>query len=361
MRANGFNVGIGEELDALAVASEGDVTDGRRLRWELKSLLCSRRREWERFDELFDAWFKPPNRGRVASSPHSPRQAPGEARSGGSAELAMQGSEAGDSGAAAPGGAHGGASPREGIGQTDFRELADDAAMQAMEALVERLARRLRKRLTRRMQLARLGRRIHLRRTIRASLSRGGTPLDLVFMRRRRQLPRLVLILDVSRSMSLYSFLFLRFARGLLGAFRGAEAFVFHTRLTRVSDALRERDLFKVREKLTLISLGWSGGTRIGESLQRFNADHAGRMLGSRAIVVIVSDGLDTGPPEALGEALAAIKRRARRLVWLNPLLGRPGYLPLAGGMQAALPHLDAFAPAHNLDSLMALETALAP
>jgi uncharacterized protein len=357
MRANGFNVGIGEELDALAVASDGDVTDGRRLRWELKSLLCSRRREWERFDELFDAWFKPPNRGRAAASPHAPRQVREEGCDTASVDPATLGSETGDSGALASGGFQGGASPREGIGQTDFRDLADD---EAMEALVEHLARRLRKRLTRRMELARLGRRIHLRRTIRASLSRGGMPLDLVFMRRRRQLPRLVLILDVSRSMSLYSFLFLRFARGLLGAFRDAEAFVFHTRLTRVSDALRERDLLKVREKLTLISLGWSGGTRIGESLQRFNADHAGRMLGSRAIVVIVSDGLDTGPPEALGEALAAIKRRARRLVWLNPLLGRPGYAPLAGGMQAALPHLDAFAPAHNLDSLMALETALA-
>jgi len=164
----------------------------------------------------------------------------------------------------------------------------------------------------------------------------------------------------VSRSMSLYSFLFLRFARGLLGAFRDAEAFVFHTRLTRVSDALRERDLFRAREKLALVSLGWSGGTRIGESLARFNADHAGRMLGSRAIVVIVSDGLDTGPPELLGEALSVIRRRARRLVWLNPLLGRPGYQPLAAGMQAALPHLDAFAPAHNLASLAALESALA-
>jgi uncharacterized protein len=147
----------------------------------------------------------------------------------------------------------------------------------------------------------------------------------------------------------------------MLEAFRDAEAFVFHTRLVHVTDALRQRDLLRVREKLTLVSLGWSGGTRIGESLERFNADHAGRLLSrSRSIVVIVSDGLDTGPPEDLGAALAGIKRRTRRLVWLNPLLGRPGYEPLAGGMQAALPHVDLFAPAHNLDSLMALESALA-
>jgi len=210
------------------------------------------------------------------------------------------------------------------------------------------------------MEADRSGRRIHLRRTIRASLSRGGTPIDLVRVRRRRRLPRLILILDVSRSMSPYSYFFLCFARGLLGAFRDAECFAFHTRLVRVSDALRERDSFRMREKLSLISLGWAGGTRIGECLQRFHAEHAGRRLGSHAIVVVVSDGLDTGAPELLGDALAAIRRRARRLVWLNPLAGRPGYAPLAAGMQAALPHLDRFAPAHNLDSLAALETVFA-
>jgi uncharacterized protein with von Willebrand factor type A (vWA) domain len=357
LRANGFNAGVGEDLDALAVASRGGVADGRLLRWQLKSLFCSRRREWERFDGLFDAWFRP-GRGRRSAGCAPATGEGGRGAAGGPGARPAAGGDGPD--AAAAGGARGGASPREGIGGTDFRELADDTAMRAVEALAERLARRLRRRLMRRMELAGAGRRIHLRRTIRASLGRGGTPLDLVRVRRRRRPPRLALILDVSRSMSLYSFLFLRFARGLLGAFRDAEAFVFHTRLVRVSDALRERDLARAREKLALVSLGWSGGTRIGESLQRFNADHAGRILGRRAVVVIVSDGLDTGPPEVLGEALAAIRRRARRLVWLNPLLGRPGYRPLARGMRAALPHLDAFAPAHNLDSLAALETVLA-
>lgn len=361
VRANGFSAGIAEELDAVALAAGGDMTDGRRLRWELKSLLCSGRRDWERFDELFDAYFRRPNRRSAQSSagpgpPHSVQEG-GLPSSPMSSDRAQHGDPAG----AAKGGARGGASRRDGIGQTDFRELADDAQMRAMEQLVEHMARRLRERLRRRMEIARLGRRIHMRRTIRASLARGGTPMDLVLTRKRRQPPRLVVILDVSRSMSLYSFLFLRFARGIVAAFRDAEAFVFHTRLVHVTDALRQRDLLRVREKLTLVSLGWSGGTRIGESLQRFSTDHAGRLLcRSRSIVVIVSDGLDTGPPEDLAAALAGIKRRARRLVWLNPLLGRPGYEPLAGGMQAALPHVDLFAPAHNLDSLMALEQALA-
>lgn len=356
LRREGFNVGIAESLDAAALAARGDLRDGRALRRGLKALLCSRRREWERFDTLFDAWFRAPGRHAAAGVPGAPATAEGHGAAG-----VPRGEGGADPDGDEAGAGEGGASPREALGQADFRDLADDTTLRALEELIERLARRLRRRLRRRLERSRQGARLHLRRTIRASLGRGGTPLERVFLRRRRRLPRLVLLVDVSRSMSLYSFLFLRFARGLLGAFAEAEAFVFHTRLVRVSDALRERDLLRAREKLTLLSLGWAGGTRIGECLARFAAEHAGHLPGRRTTVIIVSDGLDTGPPELLADALAALRRRARRLVWLNPLLGRPGYAPLARGMQAALPHLDAFAPAHNLASLAALETVLAP
>ena len=113
-------------------------------------------------------------------------------------------------------------------------------------------------------------------------------------------------------------------------------------------------------ERLAVMAAGWSGGTRIGDCLATFNRHYAPRMLGSRSIVVILSDGFDTGPPELIGRELAAIKRRAKRLVWLNPLAGWRGYEPTASGMKAALPHIDLFAPAHNLKSLMALEPYLA-
>jgi uncharacterized protein with von Willebrand factor type A (vWA) domain len=126
-----------------------------------------------------------------------------------------------------------------------------------------------------------------------------------------------------------------------------------------VTEVLRERDISKVKEKLTLISLGWSGGTRIGECIQHFNQEYARRILGSRSIVVMVSDGFDTGPPELLAEQLERIQRCARKIIWLNPLLGREDYQPLAGGMQAALPFVDVFASAHSLESLAALESQL--
>ncbi|MCH8237257.1 MAG: VWA domain-containing protein, partial [Proteobacteria bacterium] len=109
-----------------------------------------------------------------------------------------------------------------------------------------------------------------------------------------------------------------------------------------------------------LITTGWSGGTKIGDSLKTFNDQYARRLLNSRTVVMILSDGFDTGAPEIIGRELAAIKRRAKRLVWLNPLAGWRGYEPTASGMAAALPHIDLFAPAHNLKSLMALEPFLA-
>jgi len=166
-------------------------------------------------------------------------------------------------------------------------------------------------------------------------------------------------LLDVSRSRSLYSYLFLRFARGIVGAFKNADAFVYHTRLVHVTDALIENDINIVKKKLEMMSAGWSGGTRIGECLEKFNEDYGRHIITSHSVVIIFSDGLDTGTPESLTKQLSFIKNRARKLVWLNPLLGRDGYEPIAKCMQAALPHLDLFASAHNLESLMALESHL--
>ena len=123
---------------------------------------------------------------------------------------------------------------------------------------------------------------------------------------------------------------------------------------------LRERDAARAIDRLSLIAAGWEGGTRIGASLAEFNRHHARRALNGHTMVIIVSDGYDTGDPAALGRELAEIRRRARRVVWLNPMLGWRDYAPVAAGMAAALPHVDLFAPAHNLASLAALEDALA-
>lgn len=362
LREHGFQVGVREEIDAMQVAQHCTVLDQQRLRWGLRSLLCGNVDEWQRFDRLFDAyWFAGNRQTRVEYSPRARLDAPeASGRHGHGDDVTdVDRPQTGDDGDADEGGTRGGASRQESMTGTDFRFLSDARQMREMEQLVERLARRMRRRFLRRQRVARRGRRVHLRRTIRNSLRYGGTPLELIFKQRRRQLPRLILLLDVSRSMSLYSYLFLRFARGVLGAFRDSQAFVYHTRLVPVTEVLRERDIDKAKEKLAVISLGWSGGTRIGECVQRFNQEYARKILGTRSIVVMVSDGFDTGPPELLAEQLERIQRGARKIVWLNPLLGRADYQPLAGGMQAALPFIDVFASAHSLKSLAALEAQL--
>lgn len=358
VRANHFRVGIGETADALRLAAGGSVLDRPQFRWGLRSLLCSDAGDWARFDEIFDSYWRLPNARRVEIKVSGTlgRASPG---AGGESTRQNPADGAGRDDESPQSHLRVGASDHETATRSDFRLAELNKDTRPLEQWIDRLARRMRKRLLRRHRIHRAGHKIHLRRTLRRSLSYGGLPLDLIFQERRREMPRLVLITDVSRSMNAYSYFFLRFARGILDAFRDTDAFVFHTRLVPVTDTLRERDSHRLKEKLAWIAAGWGGGTRIGECLQAFNRDHARRIVDSRSFVFIVSDGYDTGAPELLGEEVRRLRQRARRVIWLNPLLGREDYAPTAAGMQAALPHLDLFAPAHNLESLMQIEGML--
>src|SRR5262249_17784234 len=194
--------------------------------------------------------------------------------------------------------------------------MADGEGAGGAHELAERLARRMRARLVRRQRAHRSGRRLDLRRTIHRSISHGGTPLELVWRRRKPKPLRLVILLDASGSMSLYTAFFLRFIHGVIDAFREAEAFVFHTRLVHVSDSLRERDATRAIQRLSLMAEGIGGGTRIGESLATFNRWHARRVIHSRTAVMILSDGYDTGPPEQLAQEMRRLRRRCRRIIW---------------------------------------------
>ena len=365
-RSQRFNVGLRETLDSQKLVAAVGLTDKRRLQQGLKTLLCSSPREWERFDVLFDSFWKrhQPRQQTIASiGGKAPRQRALAERAGSGQGDALDVPEADalDAAGADDGRlSDGGASAAESISEKRFEQIDDAAELRRMEDLAERLARRIRQRLLRRQRIDRRGSRIDMRRTLRASLQYGGLPLDLSFRQRRRQTPKLVVLLDVSRSMSVYSYLFLRFARGILGAFKGADAFAFHTRLVHIGETMREPSRRRLREKMALISTGFDGGTRIGESLAAFNRHYARNVLGSRSIVIVVSDGYDTGEPELLAQQLQRIKRRARRLIWLNPLLGRDSYTPSTRCIMAALPLIDVFAPAHNLQSLAALEQHLA-
>jgi uncharacterized protein len=253
-----------------------------------------------------------------------------------------------------------GASFAENVADVDFRSMAEPEQIAQAHEAAAHLARALRTRLTRRDLARRRGARLDLRRTIHANISHGGVPISLVKRRRKEKPLRLVLLLDTSGSMSMYTGVFIRFIHGVLDEFREAEAFLFHTRLAHVSDALKERDPARALDRLSVMAQGAGGGTRIGESLQTFNRWHAQRVIHSRTCVMIVSDGYETGDAALLGREMEALSKRCRRIAWLNPMAGWQGYAPEAAGIKAALPFVELYAPANTLRSLIALEPYLA-
>jgi uncharacterized protein len=354
LRANGYGVGGADSIRVLETSAQTGVLDQQILRWSLKALLCGRGDEWRRFDTLFDAYFLPPNKQVFVDSN---AVAPGVRESTGTVSEGSEGEPAAGAGHAAVGdddmgAARHGASPEESLASMDFRDLNQAEQARAVEALMRRFARRLKHLQLRREARFHHGRRLDLQGTIRRSVACGGTPLRLAWKERRRVRPRLVLLLDVSRSMSLYSFFYLRLARALCGELADVHCFIFHTRITGVGEALRDPDPWKSQERLHLLAAGWAGGTRIGECLQDFNRDQGARLVHSRTGVIIVSDGYDTGEPELLAQALATLRRRSRRMVWLNPLLSQPGFSPESRGMQAAMPYIDLLAPGADLASI---------
>jgi uncharacterized protein with von Willebrand factor type A (vWA) domain len=320
-----------------------------------------------RFDELFDAFWrgrgakrasKITAQGLAARSPRQFEAGPGAGDR--RAALPEAGGPSPDGAAAEGRGRKGGASAHEALSGRDIRKLTNEKDRADALVLAQRLARAMRARLTRRERARAKGRRLDLRATIRHSIARGGEPIDLKFRRRKPKPLRLVVLLDASGSMEPYTAFFTRFLHAVSLSFRESEAFLFHTRIAHVSSALRERDPSRALDRLALMAQGVGGGTKIGECLAAFNRWHARRVIHSRTCVMILSDGYDTGAPELLAAGMRSLRRRCRRIVWLNPLLGAEGYEPSAQGMRAALPFLDLFAPAHNLESLAALEPYLA-
>ena len=369
LRDNGFRVGLAETRDAAAILASPAAARPSSLKPALRSLLSATRSDWERFDAIFDAWWlgRGMRRRQTLSGPPAGGTAPLRRLAEAAAQTPQGLPErterrvgADSDSAADPGGRREGASRAENLAATDMRHIVDPEQVAQVHALAARLARTMRARLVRRQRARRRGRRLDMRRTIHRSVSKGGTPVDLVWRRRKVKPLRLVVLLDASGSMNLYTPFFVRLLHGVVDSFREAEAFVFHTRLAHVSQWLRDRDVARAVDRLGLMAQGIGGGTRIGESLATFNRWHARRVINTRTAVMIVSDGYDTGEPERLAAEMRRLRQRCRRIIWLNPLIGWRDYSPDARGMRAALPYVDLFAPAHNLESLAALEPYLA-
>ena len=213
---------------------------------------------------------------------------------------------------------------------------------------------------TRRAERDRHGERMDLRRTLRGSLRTGGDPVRLA-RRRRRVVPRrLVLLCDISGSMEPYARAYLQFLTCAAGSGPNAEAFVFATRLTRVTRALASRSPERAIQRAAAAAPDWSSGTRIGDALREFNDRHGRRGMARGAVIVILSDGWERGDPALVGREMERLARLAYRIVWVNPRVGASGFVPRAGGMVAALPHCDALVSGHSLEALGEVADAIA-
>ena len=349
LRQHGFAVGVAETEDLLRIAEHFLCTEFAAFQSGARALICNSVDEFRVFDPLFEGYWC----AQDAASRIDPERMvrPRKRRDAGPGILVTTGvvdAAAGDD----PDRTLSGASAVASLRKADFSQV-EPADQERLERLAANLWQRMALDLSRRLRGHQGKPKLHLRRTVRRNLSQGGDPVRLVYAGKKPRKPRLVVLLDVSGSMELYSFFLLRLLYAMQSRFRKVSSFVFSTDLVDVTGCLKSHALAEALAQVSHLKVGWSGGTRLGDCLRQLLDDHGPRVLRRDTVFMILSDGLDVGPPERLAAGLREVKARTSRIVWLNPLLGQESYEPLAGGMQAALPLVDVFAPAHNLESLM--------
>jgi uncharacterized protein with von Willebrand factor type A (vWA) domain len=249
-------------------------------------------------------------------------------------------------------------SAQELLNRKDFSEMTVEESRAIARAILL-IATKIATQISRRKKHARKGATVDPRWTLRKNIKYGGDVVELVKRKRRIKKTKVVLLCDVSGSMDCYSRFLIQFMYGLQNELWGVETFVFSTSLTRITHLIRTKDIANALEQISGSILGWSGGTNIGRSLQSFNRNFAPAIVTSRTIVVIISDGWDRGDVSLLERQMQDLKRRCKKVIWLNPLLASENYEPLCKGMQAALPYIDLFLSVHNLNSLVALGRTL--
>ncbi|MEX0349183.1 MAG: VWA domain-containing protein [Paracoccaceae bacterium] len=366
LRHNGFRLGVAEAELAMTALREVHAIAPDEARRALRAVCTGCREEADRFDALFDSFWMdagrvkqklvPKAHSTLSDDVHSSRRAKGQ--DAGASGIATA-PDTGEGDAESDGTGKLIATEQRNLSRRDLRDLVGGDEIASAESVARRLGAALRDRRSRRRIAARKGDQLHFRKTIRQSLATGGEPLRLSRKKRPDRSRKIVALCDVSGSMSVYAQVFLAFLAGLMRADKDADAYLFHTRLVRITEALRDKDTLRAIGRMSLMADGFGGGSKIGPSLQRFADTYARRFVDGRSVVMILSDGYDTEPPERLASALEKLKKRGCKIIWLNPLKGWKNYAPVAGGMAAALPYLDLFQPANTLDDLAALEPEL--
>jgi uncharacterized protein with von Willebrand factor type A (vWA) domain len=365
LRAAGIAVGPGAVMDALEALRAGGVGSREDVYWTLHAVFVKRHEHSILFDQAFRIFFRkrayleqmmammlpqtvaprepvpPPAAQRVLEAlfPQGERRLPEKER-----DIEID--------------ARLTVSDREKLEKKDFAQMSAAEIAQARQA-IRALVLPLDEVKTRRFKAARRGRLIDMRRTMRASMKGGGAVIDLKFLGPKTRQPPIVALLDISGSMSQYTRLFLHFLHAVTDARKRVSTFLFGTRLTNVTRALKARDPDEALAACSGSVLDWSGGTRIATSIETFNRQWARRVLAQGAIVLLITDGLERDPGDRLGFEMDRLHRSCRRLIWLNPLLRFEGFEAKASGIRAMLPHVDELRAIHNLESMADLCRAL--
>ncbi len=364
LRAAGVPVGSGAVLDALAAVAAAGVRTRDDFYWTLHAVLVKRHEHSLIFEQAFRIFFR--RRGHIerllaAMLPRAPpgqddKPPPGAQRiqeallaSLGEAERKPPEIEAD---------ARLTVSDREVLQTKDFAQMTA-AEIAAAKDAIKRLLLSLDEVRTRRLAPHRHGHLVDIRRTLRASLKAGGAVIDLKYLGPRRKAPPIVALLDISGSMSQYTRLFLHFLHAVTDARKRVHTFLFGTRLTNVTRALKSKDPDEALAAVGANVADWSGGTRIATSLHAFNKLWARRVLTQGAVVLLITDGLERDPDDGLAFEIDRLHRSCRRLIWLNPLLRFSGFEAKAKGIRTMVPHVDELRPIHNLDSIAELVRAL--
>ncbi len=368
LRTAGVPIGPGTVIDAVNAVRAVGIDDPEDFYWTLHAVFVNRSRHRELFDQAFHVLWRDPRlieRMLSMSLPGfvSPPGAPAQALRRRLGE-ALAGSGAGGSrrhptAARTQSDAAFSWSAREVLQHKDFEQMSSDEIARAKSA-VSRMRLLLARAPTRRYRRHRLGSRVDMRASLRSALRCGPGIIPLERRRRRMQPPPLVILCDISGSMSRYSRMLLHFAHTLTADRGKVSSFVFATRLTNVTRYLRERDVDAALERISEAVFDWSGGTRIGRCLEAFNRLWSRRVLAQGAVILLITDGLDRDAGEGLAAQVERLHKSCRRLIWLNPLLRYEDFEPRSLGVRAILPHVDDFRSVHNLRSLEELAAVLA-
>ena len=354
LRRKGFKIGpteIAETLRALEILNP--FYDQTQFQLTLQAILAKTRKQQQQFAQLFEQYWKELGRAVDSKIKDQAKQKPQKAATKQEAFTALKNWL------------------HDGKGNDEEEEIATYSAVETFNArafstfspeeleevkkLIQQIARKLARKISRRKTKTKKHRNPDIKRTMRINLRRGGEILELAYKKPKKNKWKIVLLCDVSQSMELYSRFLIQFIYAFQSNYPNIETFAFSTSLTRITEELKEEEVEKALIQIGNKVTHWSGGTRIGYAFQQFVDRYAYKLLDSKTFVIVLSDGWDVGEAEVLENAMQTIHRKANKVIWLNPLAGNPDFKPEVKGMQVAIPYIDIFASAHNIDSLKEL------